>query len=150
MGLIVNKPLPELNFWALLDHLDIARAPESRDLTVHFGGPVERGRGFVLHGRDYAPGAGSMMVPGGLTMTATRDVLADLAQGCGPDQAMLALGYAGWGPGQLEGEIARNDWLTSPLPEGLLFAPDDGAKWGFALRAMGNDPLNLSAVSGRA
>ncbi|MBL8561665.1 MAG: YqgE/AlgH family protein [Gemmobacter sp.] len=154
MGLIINKPSPDLSFSALLDHLDIGRAPAGRDIRVHFGGPVERGRGFVLHSRDYAPGAGSMMVPGvgrgGLAMTATQDILADLAQGGGPSQALLALGYAGWGPGQLEGEIARNDWLTAVAPEGLIFAADDSAKWGLALRSMGIDPLSLSAVSGRA
>ena len=150
MGLIVNKPSPELSFSALLDHLNIARAPAGRDILVHFGGPVERGRGFVLHSRDYAPGPGSMVVPGGLAMTATQDILADLAQGGGPSQALLALGYAGWGPGQLEGEIARNDWLTASAPQGLIFAAEDGAKWGLALRSMGIDPLSLSAVSGRA
>ena len=150
MGLIVNKPSPELSFSALLDHLNIARAPAGRDILVHFGGPVERGRGFVLHSRDYAPCAGSMLVPGGLAMTATQDILSDLAQGGGPSQALLALGYTGWGPGQLEGEIARNDWLTASAPQGLIFAAEDGAKWGLALRSMGIDPLSLSAVSGRA
>ena len=80
MGLIINKPSPDLSFSALLDHLEIARAPAGRDIRVHFGGPVERGRGFVLHSRDSAPGAGSMVVPGGLAMTATQDILADLDQ----------------------------------------------------------------------
>ncbi len=150
MGLIVNKPSPELSFSALLDHLEIARGPVGREVRVHFGGPVERGRGFVLHSRDYAPCAGSMLVPGGLAMTATQDILSDLAQGGGPSQALLALGYTGWGPGQLEGEIARNDWLTASTPEGLIFAADNGAKWGRALRSMGIDPLGLSAAAGRA
>lgn len=150
MGLIVNKPSPDLSFAALLDHLEIARTPSGRDIRVHFGGPVERGRGFVLHSREYAPKIGSMVVPGGLAMTATQDILADLAQGGGPSQALLALGYAGWGPGQLEGEIARNDWLTASVPEGLIFAADDDAKWGRALRSMGIDPFSLSAAAGRA
>lgn len=152
MGLIVNKPLEELSFSGLLEHLNIPRAPQGRDIRVHFGGPVERGRGFVLHSSDWARGEaeGTMAVPGGLEMTATINVLEALASGGGPGKALLALGYSGWGPGQLEAEIARNDWLTCDAAEGLLFAPDDGAKWSAALRGMGIDPLTLSAAAGRA
>jgi len=151
MGLIVNKPLEELSFSGLLEHLKIPVAPEGRDIRVHFGGPVERGRGFVLHSSDWRPlGEGTMKVPGGLEMTATINVLEALAKGGGPGKALLALGYSGWGPGQLEAEIARNDWLTCEAPEALLFAPDDGAKWSAALRGMGIDPLTLSAAAGRA
>ena len=91
-----------------------------------------------------------MQVPGGLEMTATINILEALAKGEGPGKALLALGYSGWGPGQLEAEIARNDWLTSEVPEGLVFRPDDGAKWSAALRGMGIDPLTLSASAGRA
>ena len=152
MGLIVNKPLEELSFSGLLEHLKIPLGPEGRDIRVHFGGPVERGRGFVLHSADWAQGRGegTMQVPGGYGMTATVDILQALANGGGPGQALLALGYAGWGPGQLESEIARNDWLTSPVPPGLLFDANDGAKWSAALRGMGIDPLTLSAAAGRA
>ena len=151
MGLIVNKPLEELSFSGLLEHLDIPLGAEGRDIRVHFGGPVERGRGFVLHSSDWQPvGEGTMKVPGGLEMTATINVLEALAKGGGPGKALLALGYSGWGPGQLEAEIARNDWLTCDAPEALLFAPEDGAKWSAALRGMGIDPLTLSAAAGRA
>lgn len=152
MGLIVNKPLEELSFSGLLGQLNIPVAPSGRDIRVHFGGPVERGRGFVLHSSDWERGGaeGTMQVPGGLEMTATINVLEALASGGGPGKALLALGYSGWGPGQLEAEIARNDWLTCDAPEGLLFAPDDGAKWSAALRGMGIDPLTLSAAAGRA
>ncbi|MFN3973211.1 MAG: YqgE/AlgH family protein [Gemmobacter sp.] len=152
MGLIVNKPMPDLTFSALLDQLSIPRAPGGRDIRVHFGGPVERGRGFVLHSPDYGPlgEAGTMRVPGGFGMTATQDILAALAGGTGPDLAILALGYAGWGPGQLEAEIARNDWLTSDAASDLVFATDDRGKWAGALRRMGIDPLSLSAAAGRA
>jgi putative transcriptional regulator len=152
MGLIVNKPLEELSFSGLLEHLGIPLGPEGRDIRVLFGGPVERGRGFVLHSPDWARGRaeGTMQVPGGLEMTATLDILEALAKGDGPGKALLALGYSGWGPGQLEAEIARNDWLTCEAPEGLVFAPDDGGKWSAALRGMGIDPLTLSAAAGRA
>jgi len=152
MGLIVNKPLEELSFSGLLGHLNIPLGAEGRDIRVHFGGPVERGRGFVLHSSDWERGGaeGTMKVPGGLEMTATINILEALASGGGPGKALLALGYSGWGPGQLEAEIARNDWLTCDAPEALLFAPDDGAKWSAALRGMGIDPLTLSAAAGRA
>jgi putative transcriptional regulator len=151
MGLIVNKPLEELSFSGLLEQLNIPLGPAGRDIRVHFGGPVERGRGFVLHSSDWRPlGEGTMKVPGGLEMTATINVLEALAQGGGPGKALLALGYSGWGPGQLEAEIARNDWLTCEAPEGLVFGSDDRVKWSAALRGMGIDPLTLSAAAGRA
>lgn len=150
MGLIINKPLEDMDFSGLLEHLGIPRAPEGRDIRVHLGGPVERGRGFVLHSPDWKAGQGTMAVPGGFGMTATTDILQALAKGGGPAKALLALGYSGWGPGQLESEIARNDWLTAPAPEGLVFSGEDGGKWGAALRGMGIDPLTLSASAGRA
>lgn len=150
MGLIVNKPIEDLKFSGLLSHLKIPLDPQGRDIRVHFGGPVERGRGFVLHSPDWRAGEASMTVPGGYRMTATMDILEALASGDGPDQAMLALGYSGWGPGQLEAEIARNDWLTCDPAEGLVFGPDDRVKWSAALRGMGIDPLTLSSAAGRA
>ena len=150
MGLIVNKPMQDMSFTGLLDQLKIPRAPTGRDISVHFGGPVERGRGFVLHSTDYQGGTATMQIAGSYGMTATLDVLEALARGEGPKQALLALGYAGWGPGQLEAEIGRNDWLTSDTDAGLIFAPDDGAKWTRALGRMGISPLTLSAQAGRA
>lgn len=150
MGLIVNKPVSDLSFADLLSQLNIPHAPKGRDIRVHFGGPVERGRGFVLHSTDYAGGPATMQIGGSYGMTATLDVLEALAQGAGPRQALLALGYAGWGPGQLEAEIRRNDWLTTEPSEDLIFAPQDGGKWAQALRHMGIDPLTLSPTAGRA
>jgi putative transcriptional regulator len=91
-----------------------------------------------------------MKIPGGYGMTATLDVLEALARGEGPHRALLALGYSGWGPGQLEDEIARNDWLTAEAEPALIFAEDDPAKWGAALKTMGIDPITLSATAGRA
>ena len=150
MGLIVNKPVNELNFAMLLAQLKIAPGPGPRDIRVHFGGPVERGRGFVLHTTDYAGGPATIAVPGGYSMTATLDVLEAMAHGAGPQRALLALGYAGWGPGQLEAEIGRNDWLTADAADDLVFAPEDSSKWVGAMRRMGIDPLSLSPMSGRA
>jgi len=150
MGLIVNKPVSDMSFAGLLAQLNIASDAGRRDIRVHFGGPVERGRGFVLHSCDYVGGPATMTVGGGYGVTATLDVLAALARGAGPDRALLALGYAGWGPGQLEAEIARNDWLTAEAAADLVFAPEDGAKWLGALRGLGIDPLTLSPTAGRA
>lgn len=151
MGLIVNKAMPDLSFAGLLDQLKIPHGPEGRDIRVHFGGPVERGRGFVLHSPDYRAGRGGTMDIGGrFGMTATQDILAALARGRGPSAALLALGYSGWGPGQLEAEIARNDWLTAEAAPDLVFSEDDRGKWAAALKTMGIDPLGLSPTSGRA
>jgi putative transcriptional regulator len=150
MGLIVNKPAPDLRFDDLLRQLDIPVGDGGRDIRVHYGGPVERGRGFVLHSHDYDGGKGSMTVDGGFRMTATLDVLEAMASGGGPGKALLALGYAGWGPGQIEEEIARNDWLTAEALPRLVFDADDAAKWAGALRLIGVDPVALSATAGRA
>lgn len=150
MGLIINKVVPELSFESMLDHLKIPFAKGGRDIRVHFGGPVERGRGFVLHSPDYTGGPATMKIEGGYGMTATLDVLEAMAKGEGPDQALLALGYSGWGPGQIESEIGRNDWLTVDAPAGLIFSADNKAKWTAALRSMGIDPLLLSPTAGHA
>jgi putative transcriptional regulator len=150
MGLILNKPVTDLSFKSLLEQLGIPHLPEGRAISVHFGGPVERGRGFVLHSPDYHAKDGTMDIAGGYGMTATQDVLRALGRGEGPQTALLALGYAGWGPGQLEAEILRNDWLTTDAPADLVFSTDPAAKWGAALRHLGVEPMALSASAGRA
>jgi len=150
MGLIVNKPQKGLRLRGLLEQMDIAARPDMRDLDVHFGGPVDQQRGFVLHSNDYASDAGTLMVDQTFRMTATLQVLEDIAVGKGPKVAMLALGYAGWGPGQLEYEIAQNGWLTCPPDDQIIFGRDNDAKWGAALNLMGIDPLLLSATAGHA
>lgn len=150
MGLIVNKPTPELSFANLLEQLNIPRAAEGRDIHVHYGGPVERGRGFVLHSRDYRGGPATMEIDARFAMTATLDILEALARGAGPARALLALGYAGWGPGQLEQEILANGWLIGQAEEEVVFAADDPGKWGKALKTMGIDPIALSGSAGHA
>ncbi|RYG90426.1 YqgE/AlgH family protein [Loktanella sp. IMCC34160] len=150
MGLIVNKPAPEIRFSDLLDQLGISRGDGARDIRVHFGGPVEHGRGFVLHSSEYRSDVGTLEVDEETSMSATMDVLEDMANGKGPNASMLALGYSGWGPGQLEGEIADNGWLTcDPRPD-ILFGRADEHKWSAAFKILGIDPLLLSAQSGRA
>lgn len=150
MGLIVNKPIPDLPFPKLLEQLDIAVGPGARQIRVHFGGPVENGRGFVLHSASYPGSEGTLRVDDRFAMTATLDVLEDISAGEGPDQALLALGYAGWGPGQLEDEIAQNGWLTCDASPEIVFAADDATKWERALRTMGIEALTLSSAAGRA
>lgn len=150
MGLIVNKPAHDLSFSSLLDQLGIPKGDRGRDIHVHFGGPVERGRGFVLHTADYPGGPATMKIDDRFGMTATLDILEAIAQGSGPQSALLALGYAGWAPGQLESEIKDNGWLVAEAGLDLVFSPNDAGKWGAALKAMGIDPLSLSAAAGRA
>jgi putative transcriptional regulator len=150
MGLIVNKPAGGLGFRDLLAQLDIAAGPDCPDHKVHFGGPVEHGRGFVLHSTDYSANSSTLRVDDRFGMTATLDVLEDMARGMGPARAMLMLGYAGWGPGQLESEIAQNGWLTADATPDLVFGADDGGKWARALATLGIDPLVLSAAAGHA
>lgn len=150
MGLIVNKPAPGLAMDDLLEQLDIPRGAGSSGVGVYFGGPVENGRGFVLHSADYATESSTLKVDAQFGMTATLDILQDMAAGGGPSRRILALGYAGWGPGQLAGEIHRNGWLTCDATQDIVFAADDSAKWAAALKSLGVDPLSLSAEAGRA
>ena len=150
MGLIVNKPQPEVKFAELLEQMEIPMSAGARDVRVHYGGPVEQQRGFVLHSNDYASDNGTLDVDDRFRMTATLQVLEDLARGEGPDVSMMALGYAGWGPGQLEYEIGQNGWLTCAASEDILFGPDNAGKWAAALKLLGIDPLLLSATAGRA
>lgn len=150
MGLIVNKPQPSVRFSHLLEQLGIEKSAEARDIRVHFGGPVEMTRGFVLHTSDYRSETGTLDVEDGIGMTATMDVLEDIARGKGPQTSMLALGYAGWGPGQLESEIQQNGWLMSDPRDDILFGRANEHKWTAALKVLGIDPLLLSSTGGHA
>lgn len=150
MGLIVNKPAPDLSFADLLSQLRIPATIDLKHARVHFGGPVEHGRGFVLHSADYAAGESSLKVGPDFSMTATVDILQDMARGHGPRHALLALGYAGWGPGQLEAEIQANGWLVAPSDVDVVFSGRDDDKWSEALRLISIDPRLLSAEGGRA
>ena len=150
MGLIVNKPAPDVRFADLLEQLSIDDEDIATDVRVHYGGPVETGRGFVLHTSDYMSGAGTMEVTDTTSMTATLDILEDIAAGGGPKRSMLGLGYTGWGPSQLEGEIIRNSWLVCDPSDDILFGRAAEHKWTAALKRLGIDPLMLSTSGGRA
>lgn len=150
MGLIVNKPSVDVTFENLVDQLSIENTGNLSDIRVHFGGPVELGRGFVLHSPDFRSEMTTLNVDDGFAMTATLDVLESIAQGSGPDKRLIVLGYAGWGPGQLESEIAANGWLLCDASTDLVFDTADGDKWEAALSSLGISPLALSSEGGRA
>lgn len=149
MGLIVNKPANGVSLSDVLDQLS-SEAQVANHLGVHMGGPVETGRGFVLHTDEYRSAMATLRVDGGFALTATLDVLEDIAEENGPEKALLMLGYAGWGPGQLELEIAQNGWLTAEASRNLVFDLPDADKWAAALKSLNIDPLLLSATAGRA
>ncbi len=148
MGLILNKPVPDMPLAEVLERLEIAERLGPVRTPVQYGGPVETGRGFVLHRDVTRAGPEPMAVPGDFVVTATRDILEDLARGAGPAPFIFVLGYSGWGPGQLEGEIAQNGWLTAPAAPDLVFSGDPASMWEKALRSIGIDPLSLSAAPG--
>ncbi len=150
MGLVVNKPMPSIDFAELLEQLDVEHEGAAvADLKVHFGGPVESGRGFVLHSTDFVD-EGTMLVDQEVGLTATLDILRAIASGKGPDRHILALGYAGWGPGQLDTEITDNGWLFAPADQAILFDPDMSTKWERAISKLGINPAMLSAEAGHA
>lgn len=151
MGLIVNKPMNEVTFVELMEQLDIAKRGTPPNVPVCFGGPVEMRRGFVLHSPDYAPrGEEALRVDHRFAMTGTLDILEDIAAGRGPMRSLLALGYAGWGEGQLEAEIARNDWLTADATPELVFDHKMARKWDAGVQSLGINPLMLSSEAGHA
>ena len=149
MGLVVNKTLDSIDFRELLGQLDIPAGDSVRDMTVHFGGPVENQRGFVLHSGEYRHDE-TLMITDQVGLTATLDILRALARGDGPEKSILALGYAGWGPGQLESEFHDNAWLSVPYDDALMFEVDAADKWERAFNSIGVDLSVLSGSAGRA
>ena len=149
MGLVLNRVLESLTFPDLLEQLGIETASVEESINIHFGGPVESGRGFVLHTPDYVQDA-TLVVDGEIALTATVDILKAIAGGTGPRRCLLALGYAGWGPGQLDNEIKSNGWLTVAADDELIFGPDLDSKWDRAMEKLGIDPRMLSDTAGHA
>ena len=149
MGLVVNKLAGSLTFPDLLEQLGIDGPDAREDIRVHFGGPVETGRGFVLHSAEYLQDS-SLQVNDAFALTATVDILRDLAYGSGPRQALLALGYAGGGPGQRDQEIQKNGWLHVEADELLVFDGGLEDKWDRAIRKLGFDAAMLSGDAGHA
>ena len=157
MGIIVNRPAGSIDFPELLVQLDIIKEadqiklPENAEsMKVLKGGPVETGRGFVLHSSDFFIKDATLRIDDGICLTATVDILKAIARGAGPKHAILALGYAGWAPGQLETEIQDNGWLHCDADPDLIFGGDVEEKYQRALRKIGIDPGMLSNEAGHA
>lgn len=150
MGLVINRALDAITFPALLEQLGIEPATSEVDrIQVLSGGPVETGRGFVLHSHDYRRDS-TVVVGRGVALTATIDILRSIADGSGPRRHVMALGYAGWGPGQLDSEIRANGWLNVEADDELVFDPDITTKWHRAMAKIGIDPRMLSDTAGNA
>jgi putative transcriptional regulator len=157
MGIIVNRPAGSIDFPGLLMQLDIIKKgerialPKSAEaLKVLRGGPVEPGRGFVLHSSDFFIKDSTLEIDEEVSLTATLDILKAIATGTGPSRALLALGYAGWRPGQLENEIQHNGWLHCPADSDLVFDKDVDSKYERALKKIGIDLAMLSNEAGHA
>ncbi|TDR93904.1 YqgE/AlgH family protein [Enterovirga rhinocerotis] len=157
MGIVINRPAPDLSFPDLLVQLGVIpagggiRLPQHAErMAVLMGGPVETSRGFVLHTPDFFLDESTLPIDDDVCLTATVDILRAIARGKGPENAILALGYAGWRPGQLESEIQANGWLNCPADPGLIFGPALDAKYDLALRKIGIDLGMLSTQAGHA
>jgi len=157
MGIVLNRPAGSIDFPDLLVQLDIIEKPEQIVLPSHAetmkvmkGGPVETGRGFVLHSSDFFIKNATLPIDEGICLTATLDILKAIAKGQGPRKAILALGYAGWAPGQLESEIQENGWLHCPADPDLIFGNDVDEKYHRALQKLGIDLAMLSSEAGHA
>ena len=149
MGLVINRLVGSITFPDMLEQLGITAGEHGRQIKVHFGGPVDAGRGFVLHSDEYRH-EGTVAVVEGMALTATIDILKDIAGGHGPRRCLLALGYAGWGAGQLDAEIQANGWLTVPADADLVFEGDLDGKWERALGKIGVTRTQLSGEAGHA
>jgi putative transcriptional regulator len=157
MGIVVNHPAPNINFSDLLVKLNVIPSADVIQLPgragvvkVMRGGPVETERGFVLHSADFFIDNSTLPIDDGICLTATIDILKAIARGDGPVSAILALGYAGWAPGQLENEIQGNGWLHCTADSELIFGTDPGAKYDKALKKIGIDLGMLSSEAGHA
>ena len=149
MGLIINQPIELLNYGALLEGMNLPSDVAQREIPVFFGGPVERGRGFVLHSAEYFRDF-SVSCSAELAVTANSAILKDIALGQGPRHAALVVGYAGWSAGQLEHEIEQNSWISVPATEALVFGTESELKWATASKSLGIDMAFYSMAVGHA
>jgi putative transcriptional regulator len=150
MGIVINKPIPGLTFAEVMKQSDIETKDSPAELPILYGGPVETGRGFVLHSGDYDGSDSTLPVSEDISLTATLDILRAIAEGRGPRQVLFALGYAGWAPGQGESEFQTNGWLHCEADPGLVFGVSPQAKWQAALQRLGVGPSGLVSDAGRA
>lgn len=157
MGLIINQRASHITAPDLLERLGIETRSDddyvSSDilaLSIQVGGPVETGRGFVLHSGDYFSEDSTLAIESGICLTATIDILKAIATGKGPDKALLALGYAGWSPGQLESEIQANGWLSCPADPDIVFSADLETKYARAMAKLGVNLSHLVNDAGHA
>lgn len=161
MGIIINQQVENFDFGDLIERLGLGEASDKSvqiselpeklaSMPIHKGGPVETGRGFVLHSSDYFIADSTLPIRDGISLTATLEILKAIAAGKGPKRALLALGYAGWSPGQLESEIQANGWLNCPADPNLIFDEDTEFKYDRAMAKIGVDPSHLVADSGHA
>ncbi|MFD2231925.1 YqgE/AlgH family protein [Alkalimarinus sediminis] len=146
MGIVINRPL-DMKLGEILAQLNFGG--ENIDSLIYAGGPVQMERGFVLH-TPQGEWQSSLTISEGICLTTSKDVLEALAESQGPDESLVALGYAGWGAGQLEQEIAENCWLTCPADEGILFRTPHDKKFDAAIALLGFDPSQLSDKAGHA
>lgn len=149
MGLMINRPIRDLTFSALLSQLNIDQPNQLTAPPILAGGPVDVIRGFVLHSPEYTSNA-TLAMTGLTSLTVTTDIIRDISKGTGPKNFLITLGYVGWGVGQLEEEIKANAWLPVESSTDLLFLLSPEKKWEYALKKMGIDPLLLSAEQGKA
>ncbi|WP_234455047.1 YqgE/AlgH family protein [Thermohalobaculum xanthum] len=150
MGIVINREAGELTLSDLFGTLEIPIGAALRAVHVRYGGPVEPGRGFVLHSSDYESPEATMQVDEEISMTATLDILHAMGAGHGPRDAIVALGYAGWAPGQLEDELRNNGWLTCNADRELLFGDEQAPKWERALAKLGISASMLVSPGGSA
>jgi putative transcriptional regulator len=149
MGIILNRLVSGMSFNEIIKQLDLGATITAKDRPLHFGGPVEGGRGFVLHSLDYS-NKETLKVNDTIGLTATLDILKDMAEDNGPKQAILSLGYAGWSPNQLETELRHNGWLTVAADTTLVFDARLDKKWDAAFAKLGISPEMLSSDGGSA
>lgn len=149
MGIIINQTINDIKSSLIWDYFKIDTKDQQITLPVHFGGPVESARGFILHSDDYKKPE-ALHVRNGLALSSNLEILKDISSGAGPENKIFALGYAGWGPNQLESEIEANSWISVPATRELVFGTDNSAKWNKAAKSIGVDLYKFSSEVGHA
>ena len=148
MGIVINKIFPDINFKNIVKELDIKSSQTLADINVHYGGPIEIERGFVVH--TIAQKSISRLNTNDIAITSSIEIITELAEGKGPENNIFVLGHAGWGPGQLEHELSKNAWINAPYNKDIMFDKDIKTKWQRALENIGVNLSKLSSIAGNA